>query len=95
MKKIKKTYRYALWSALYSTLLSVVIAVLSYLLLLNSLGLGAVIVFGVAMFIVSFLIIQYRAERFIYQRVKKMYEDISILDVNDLKRKKLQPILKH
>ncbi|WP_428743522.1 sensor histidine kinase [Tenacibaculum sp.] len=89
MKKIKKTYSYALWSALYSTLLSIVIAVLSYMFLLNLLGVGTVIVFGIAMFIVSFFVIQYRAEHFIYQRVKKMYEDISILDVNDLKRKKV------
>lgn len=89
MKKIKKTYRYALWSALYSTSLSVIIALISYLFLINLLGIGTVLVFGVAMFVVSFFIIQYRAEYFIYQRVKKLYEDISILDVKDLERKKV------
>ncbi len=89
MKKIKKTYRYALWSAFYSTSLSVIIALLSYLFLVNLLGVGTVLVFGVAMFVVSFFVIQYRAEYFIYQRVKKLYEDISILDVNDLERKKV------
>lgn len=89
MKKIKKTYNYALWSALYSTLLSIVIAVLSYLFLLNSLGVITIVIFGIVMFIISFFVIQYRAEHFIYQRVKKMYEDISILDVNDLKRNKV------
>ncbi|CAM1370839.1 Two-component system, OmpR family, phosphate regulon sensor histidine kinase PhoR [Tenacibaculum sediminilitoris] len=89
MKKIKKTYNYALWSALYSTLLSIVIAVLSYLFLLNSLGVITIAIFGFVMFIISFFVIQYRAEHFIYQRVKKMYEDISILDVNDLKRNKV------
>ncbi len=89
MKKIKKTYKYALWSALYSTLLSVVIALLSYLFLINLLGIGTVLVFGVTMFIVSFFVIQYRAEYFIYQRVRKLYQDISILDVNDLERKKV------
>ena len=87
MKKIKKTYRYALWSAFYSTSISVVIALLSYFLLIKSLGIGAVIVFGLVMFIISFFIIQYRAEYFIYQRIKKLYEDISILDANDLERK--------
>lgn len=89
MKKIKKTYNYALWSALYSTLLSIVIAVLSYLFLLNSLGVVTIVIFGLVMFIISFFVIQYRAEHFIYQRVKKMYEDISILDENDLKRNKV------
>ena len=87
MKKIKKTYRYALWSALYSTSISVVIALLSYFLLINLLGIGAVLVFGIVMFVISFFIIQYRAEYFIYQRVKKLYQNISILDVNDLERK--------
>ncbi|MBE7629281.1 sensor histidine kinase [Tenacibaculum piscium] len=87
MKKIKKTYRYALWSAFYSTSISVIIALLSYFLLINLLGIGAVLVFGIVMFIFSFFIIQYRAEHFIYRRVKKLYEEISILDVNDLERK--------
>ncbi|CAL2075290.1 sensor histidine kinase [Tenacibaculum dicentrarchi] len=89
MKKIKKTYRYALWSAFYSTTISLVIALVSYFVLIDSLGVWAVFIFGVLMFMVSFFIIQYRAEHFIYQRVKKLYEDISILDVNDLERKEV------
>jgi two-component system phosphate regulon sensor histidine kinase PhoR len=89
MRKIKKTYRYALWSALYSTSISVVIALLSYFLLINLLGIGAVLVFGIVMFVISFFIIQYRAEYFIYQRVRKLYEDISILNVDDLDRKEV------
>ncbi|OSY87015.1 histidine kinase [Tenacibaculum holothuriorum] len=89
MKKIKKTYRYALWSALYSTLLSMLIALLSYLFLVKSLGIGTVIVFGMIMYVVSFFIIQFRAEHFIYQRIKKLYEEISILNINDLERKKV------
>ena len=86
MKKIKKTYNYALLSALYLTLLSIVIAVLSYMFFFKSLGVITLIVFGIFLFVLSFLVIQYRAEHFIYQRVKKLYEDISVLDVNDLKK---------
>ncbi|MDY0780415.1 sensor histidine kinase [Tenacibaculum sp. IB213877] len=84
MKKVKKTYRYAMASALYLTLLSVIIASLSYLFFYDTLGLVTIIVFGILLFTVSFFIIQYRAEHFIYQRIKKLYEDISILDVSDL-----------
>lgn len=87
MNKIKKTYRYALWSAFYSTSISIIIALLSYFLLINRMGISAIIIFGIVMFIASFFIIQYRAEYFIYQRIKKLYQDISILDVNDLERK--------
>ena len=89
MRKIKKTYKYALISALYTTLLSVIVGVLSYLLLLNSLGVITIIVFAIVMFLISFFVIQHRAEYFIYQRVSKMYQDISILDINDLKRNKV------
>ena len=47
------------------------------------------IIFGIILFVISFFVIQYRAEHFIYQRVKKLYKDISILDVEDLKRDKV------
>lgn len=86
MKKIKKTYNYAIASALYLTILAIVIASLSYLFFFKALGIVTVIIFGILIFITSFFIIQYRAEHFIYQRVKKLYDNISILDVNDLKR---------
>ncbi len=89
MKKLKKTYNYALVSALYLTVISIIIAVFSYLSFFNSLGLIAIIIFGIILFTISFLVIQYRAEHFIYQRVRKLYEDISILDVDDLKRDKI------
>lgn len=84
---MKKTYSYALWSAFYSTSTSVIIAIVSYFFLIDLLGIWAVIIFMFLMFIISFLIIQYRAEHFIYQRIKKLYKDISILDVNDLEKK--------
>ena len=40
----------------------------------------------VSLFIISFFIIQHRAEHFIYRRLKKIYEDISFLNVKDLKK---------
>ncbi|APG65849.1 two-component sensor histidine kinase [Tenacibaculum todarodis] len=84
--KVKKTYQYALRSSLYLTLISVAIALISYYFLFKSFGIVSVITFAFVLFIVAFFVIQYRAEHFIYQRIKKVYEDISILDVNDLKR---------
>ncbi len=89
MNKLRKTYRYALTSAMYLTVISVVIAVFSYLSFFKSLGLVAIIIFGILLFTISFFVIQYRAEHFIYQRVKKLYQDISILDIQDLKRDKI------
>ena len=84
--KIKKTYSYALWSAIYLTLLSVAIATISYFFIEKNLGLGSVLSCILVLFVVSFFIIQYRAEHFIYRRLKRIYEDVSILDVDDLRK---------
>ena len=84
--KIKKTYSYALWSAIYLTLLSVAIATISYFIIAKDLGAGPVLICILVLFIISFFIIQYRAEHFIYRRLKRIYEDVSILDVNDLRK---------
>ncbi|MCD9562378.1 sensor histidine kinase [Tenacibaculum maritimum] len=89
MKKIKKTYKYALWTAMYLTLLSIGAVILTYLFILKTLSILTILISAILLFSISFFIIQYRAEHFIYQRIKKLYEDISILDVNDLKRKKV------
>ncbi len=87
--KIKKTYSYALWSALYVTIISAIFAVFYYVFLFEYLGIFTIVIFAVSIFIISFLVIQYRAERFIYQRIKKLYEDISILGINDIKKKQV------
>ncbi|WP_158840394.1 sensor histidine kinase [Polaribacter sp. L3A8] len=84
--KFKKTYSYALWSAVYLTLLSSTIALVSYFLFTKELGICTIVIAILTLFIISFFIIQYRTEHFIYRRLKKIYEDVSILNVNDLRR---------
>ena len=49
-------------------------------------GIGSILVSIIFLFLISFFIIQYRAEHFIYRRLKKIYQEVSILNVNDLKR---------
>ena len=46
-------------------------------------------VFGLSIYLFSFFVIQYRVERFIYRRVKKIYDDVSLLDSTTLRS---QPI---
>ncbi|UAM98230.1 sensor histidine kinase [Polaribacter litorisediminis] len=84
--RLKKTYSYALWSAVYLTLLSVCIASISYFIISKHLGIFTILISILALFIISFLIIQYRAEHFIYRRLKKLYKEVSILNINDLTR---------
>ncbi len=84
--KFKKTYSYALWSATYLTLLSAIIATITYFFTSKHLGVSSILIAIIVLFLISFFIIQYRAEHFIYRRLRKIYEDVSILNVNDLKR---------
>ncbi len=84
--KLKKTYSYALWSALYLTILTVAIAGITYYIISEHFGYITIIFSIIILFIISFFITQYRAEHFIYRRLKKLYQEVSILNVNDLKR---------
>ncbi len=86
MNKLKKTYRYAIISALFLTIESVIFVWLSHLFLFERYGFIYIIVFAITLFITSIFVIQYRAENFIYKRIKKLYEDISILDVKELEK---------
>jgi two-component system phosphate regulon sensor histidine kinase PhoR len=67
-------------------MLSVCIASVSYLFIGKYLGLSTILIYVITLFVISFFIIQYRAEHFIYRRLKKLYKQVSILNVNDLKR---------
>jgi len=87
--RFKKTYSFALWSSVYLTLISIVFALFTYFFFSKEIDLLSIFIFEVIVFILSFFIIQYRAERFIYKRIKKIYDEISILDADDLKKKSI------
>jgi len=79
----KKTYKFAVISALYISLFVTVFAMLLAKMLFeysqkNMLLFGVVFIFIIYIF--SFLVLQYRVEKFIYRRVKKIYDDISLLE---------------
>ena len=79
----KKTYKFAVISALYislfATVFVMVLVTLFFKLTSHSL-LSFGIIFIFCIYIFSFLVIQYRVERFIYRRVKKIYDDVSLLE---------------
>ncbi|HEX8563694.1 MAG TPA: ATP-binding protein [Flavobacterium sp.] len=75
----RKTYRFAVKSAFYITLFSTgIVALLTYLFLEFSAILCTYFAVSIAAF--SFFVLQYRVERFIYRRVKKIYDDVSLLE---------------
>jgi two-component system phosphate regulon sensor histidine kinase PhoR len=86
--KIKKTYTFAVVSALYITLFSTALLSIIQLFFLQFYW-ELTFLFSVGIFIFSGLVIQYRSERFIYQRVKKIYNEISLLDSTSLRSKSI------
>lgn len=77
--QFKKTYRFAVKSSFYITLFSTgLLAVLTYFFAEFSPELC--IYFAVCIAAFSFFVIQYRVEHFIYRRVKKIYDDVSLLE---------------
>jgi two-component system phosphate regulon sensor histidine kinase PhoR len=75
----KKTYTFAVISTFYITLFStILVAVLSFLF--STFSWQFCVVFAIAIAVFSFFVLQYRVEHFIYRRVKKIYDDVSLLD---------------
>lgn len=86
--QLKKSYKFAIKTSLYITLfLTLIVSVFLYFLeVFNAV---AIILFLVFCYSFSFFIIQYRVERFIYRRVKKIYDDLTLLESTTLRK---QPI---
>jgi two-component system, OmpR family, phosphate regulon sensor histidine kinase PhoR len=77
--QFKKTYRFAVKSAFYITLFSTgLLVILTYFFSEFSADLYIYFALSIAAF--SFFVIQYRVEHFIYRRVKKIYDDVSLLE---------------
>jgi len=77
--KFKKSYRFAIKTSFYITI---------YITLLMSVFLYYFFeliwwvppIFFLSTYLFSFFVIQYRVERFIYRRVKKIYDDLTLLE---------------
>ena len=78
-KNFKKSYKFAFISSLYvSAILTLVLSVFLYVF--YTFNFPFIIGFGILCFVFTFFIIQYRVEHFIYKRVKKIYDDLTLLE---------------
>jgi two-component system phosphate regulon sensor histidine kinase PhoR len=75
----KKSYKFALKSSLYISILFALFLFL-YASFDYLLGNYSLVIFPLFVLLISFFIIQFRVERFIYKRVKKIYDDVSLLE---------------
>ncbi|WP_299777807.1 ATP-binding protein [uncultured Formosa sp.] len=87
-KKTRKTYKFAIKTAGYSSVLLGFLFGL-YLYIFSVLNVFHLLVFIALFFLGCFSIIQYRVEIFIYKRVKKIYDDLTLLESTSLRKKRI------
>ena len=80
---LKKSYRFAFRSAFFISLVSTLV-LLSLLWYFNSINVLLIGVFALISFASSFMILQLRIEKFIYRRIKKIYDDVALLESSSL-----------
>lgn len=81
--KLKKSYRFAVRTALYITLFTTLLMSV-FLYYYDIFRWYYPVVFSACIFLFSFVIIQFNVERFIYKRVKRIYDDLTLLESANL-----------
>ena len=83
-----KTYKFAFFT---SILITIILSLINgiYFLVTDSFYVWFYISEVISVFLISFFITQYRVENFIYKRMKKIYDDVSLLDGSTLGRQKI------
>lgn len=80
---LKKSYRFALRSAFFITVFSALV-LFGLLWFFETLNLILLAVFVVCTFVSSLIVLQMRIEKFIYRRIKKIYDDVALLESTSL-----------
>lgn len=83
-KEFRRSYKFAAKTSLYLSLYLTFLTTL-LLLFLDFFSFWLVVGYAVSCYIISFLIVQYRVENFIYKRIKDIYDNVSLLDSSTLK----------
>lgn len=85
--KIKKTYSFAFWTSIYITFVTVfTLFIANYFFLNITLKIDSIVLIVTIVFVFTFIISQFRLEKFIHHRIKKIYDSVSILDSSDFNK---------
>jgi len=85
--KVRKTYNFAFWTSIYFSIFTFLLVFISnYFILVQWVNPLYYLLCLILVFSFTFFIIQYRLEKFIYQRIKKIYNDVSLLDSSDFNK---------
>ncbi|WP_158962193.1 sensor histidine kinase [Myroides fluvii] len=82
--RFKRSYKFAVKSALLITICSLVIT-LPFVFLVKEGPWQLLTIHTILVYFASFFVIQYRVEHFIYRRIKKIYDKVSLLEHTDLR----------
>ncbi|MBX2826821.1 MAG: sensor histidine kinase [Flavobacteriaceae bacterium] len=84
----KRTYKFAGYTSTFLTVfLTLILGVFFYLH--GGISYWFLLLFFALCYFFSFFIIQYRVEKFIYKRVKRIYDDVRLLDASTFDRKQV------
>lgn len=84
--RFKKSYKFALKSAIFITIFTFFV-MMPLVYFFTPISWWLYCIHGILVFFSSFFIIQYRVEHFIYRRIKKIYDNVSLLEHTDLRAK--------
>ena len=82
-KTFKRSYKFAVKTSIYISLFLTGISAI-FLIIHDAYSEWALLLYAICCFIFSFFIIQYRVEFFIYKKIKKIYENVSVLSATPL-----------
>ena len=83
--KFKKTYKFAIKTSLYITVF-ITLLMSVFLYSFYTINWSILLAFAILAYLFSFIVIQFRVERFMYRRVKKIYDDLTLLESTNLTR---------
>ncbi len=82
-KSFKRSYKFSLKTSLYvSIILTLVVSI--FTLVTSGFLIWPILGFLIVSYLISFIIIQFRVEHFIYKRIKIIYDNVSLLDASTL-----------
>ncbi|MFC7356437.1 sensor histidine kinase [Jejudonia soesokkakensis] len=85
----KKTYRFAFLTSTAITLFLTLAMGVFFYFYSSEIMIWFLLGFAIVCYLFSFFIIQYRVERFIYNRIQKIYDEVSLLDASTYGRPKI------
>jgi len=81
--KLKRSYRFAFRSAVLISIVSALFMA-GILYVFHFVDWRILLSIGITIFAISFVVLQLRIERFIYRRIKKIYDDVALLESSTL-----------